>query len=286
MIIVLLADGFEEIEALTPVDMLRRAGLDVKTVGMNGKIVCGSHKIPVICDLEPSEINKEDVSLVIFPGGMPGSLNLDAHPFTDEIISSVNKNGGRLAAICAAPLVLGRRGLLKGKKATCYPGFENELLEAVAVTDAVVTDGNITTSRGMGTALAFAKELITLTKSKEEAETISKSIMEVKDDCRFEWLPLPKDTSDNECESSSYLDDEKFLESVELALATGRISTALIQRKLAIGYGRAAKYIDIMEDLGIASEADGAKPRYTLITAEEWHKKLAEVGIKYPDEGN
>ena len=285
MIIVLLADGFEEVEALTPVDMLRRAGLDVKTVGMNGKIVCGSHKIPVICDLEPSEVNKDEVSLVIFPGGMPGSLNLDAHPFTDEIISAVNQNGGRLAAICAAPLVLGRRGLLKGKKATCYPGFEKELLEAVTVTAPVVTDGNITTSRGMGTALAFAKELITLAKGKNEAETISKSIMEVSEGCQCEAFKHQTDNSE-ESESSSYLDDEKFLESVELALATGRISTALIQRKLAIGYGRAAKYIDIMEDLGIASEADGAKHRYTLITAEEWHKKLAEVGIKYPDEGN
>lgn len=178
MILVLLADGFEEIEALTPVDMLRRAGLEVKTVGMNGKIVCGSHKIPVICDLEPNEVNTDEVSLVIFPGGMPGSLNLDTHPFSDVIIKAVQQNGGRLAAICAAPLVLGRRGLLKGKKATCYPGFEKELLEAVTVTDAVVTDGNITTSRGMGTALAFAKELIALIKGKEEAEALSRAIME------------------------------------------------------------------------------------------------------------
>ena len=178
MILVLLADGFEEIEALTPVDMLRRAGLEVKTVGMNGKVVCGSHKIPVICDLEPSEVNTDEVSLVIFPGGMPGSLNLDAHPFSDTIIEAVTKNGGRLAAICAAPLVLGRRGLLNGKRATCYPGFEKELIGAKCVTDAVVTDGNVTTSRGMGTALAFAKELISLIKGKEEAEALSRAIME------------------------------------------------------------------------------------------------------------
>ena len=112
MIAVLLADGFEEIEALTPVDMLRRAGLDVKTVGINGKIAAGSHKIPVVCDVLPSEVNLDEVSLVIFPGGMPGALNLDASNFTTEIIDAVTKNGGRLAAICAAPLVLGRRGLL------------------------------------------------------------------------------------------------------------------------------------------------------------------------------
>ena len=178
MILVLLADGFEEIEALTPVDMLRRAGLDVKTVGMNGKIVCGSHGIAVICDLEPNEVKKDDVSLVIFPGGMPGSLNLDSHPFTNEIIEAVCTNNGRLAAICAAPLVLGRRGLLNGKKATCYPGFEKELIGAEATTDAVVTDGNITTSRGMGTALAFAKELVSLFKGKSEADALSSAIME------------------------------------------------------------------------------------------------------------
>lgn len=178
MILVLLADGFEEIEALTPVDMLRRAGLDVKTVGMNGKIVCGSHKIPVICDMEPSEVELNEVSLVIFPGGMPGSLNLDAHPFSDVIIKAVQQNNGRLAAICAAPLILGRRELLENKRATCYPGFEKELRGAICTEDAVVTDGNITTSRGMGTALAFSKELIALIKGKEEAEALSKAIME------------------------------------------------------------------------------------------------------------
>ena len=115
MIIVLLADGFEEIEALTPVDMLRRAGLSVKTVGINGKIVVGSHNIPVVCDAVPADINLSDVSMAIFPGGMPGSLNLDASPYTDEVINSVLDRGGHIAAICAAPLVFGRRGLLNGK---------------------------------------------------------------------------------------------------------------------------------------------------------------------------
>ncbi len=178
MILVLLADGFEEIEALTPVDMLRRAGIDVKTVGMNGKIACGSHGIPVICDITPEEVNKAEISMVIFPGGMPGALNLDAHPFTDEIIDAVNNNSGRLAAICAAPLILGRRGLLQGKRATCYPGFEKELIGADAVSLPVVTDGDITTSRGMGTALAFAKELIAITVGKTKADELSAAIME------------------------------------------------------------------------------------------------------------
>ncbi len=180
MILVLLADGFEEIEALTPVDMLRRAGLDVKTVGMNGKIVNGSHKIPIICDIEPHEVELDKVSLVILPGGMPGSLNLDASPFTDKIIAAVTKNGGRIAAICAAPLVLGRRGLLEGKRAVCYPGFEKELMGATVVEAGVVTDGNITTAKGMGVALAFSKELISLVCGDETKNSLSAAIMEEK----------------------------------------------------------------------------------------------------------
>ena len=178
MIAILLADGFEEIEALTPLDILRRAGLDVRTVGITSKVAVGSHGIPVVTDLLPSEVNLNEVTMAIFPGGMPGSLNLDAAPFTNDIIDAVTKNGGRLAAICAAPLVLGRRGLLKGKRATCYPGFENELVGATATGEGVVTDGNITTARGMGVSIAFAKELVSLVLGKDKADAISKSIME------------------------------------------------------------------------------------------------------------
>lgn len=178
MIAVLLADGFEEIEALTPVDMLRRAGLEVVTVGINSKIAVGSHGIVVVCDKTPEEVDLSLVSTVIFPGGMPGSLNLDASPFSDAVIKSVVERGGRIAAICAAPLVLGRRGLLKGKRATCYPGFENELVGAIATGESVVTDGNITTAKGMGVALEFSKELISLLVSKEKAEELSSAIME------------------------------------------------------------------------------------------------------------
>ncbi len=178
MIAVLLADGFEEIEALTPVDMLRRAGLEVLTVGITSKIAVGAHGISVICDKLPEEIDLDMISTVILPGGMPGSLNLDASAFTDEILKSVNARGGRIAAICAAPLVLGRRGLLKGKRATCYPGFENELVGATVTDESVITDGNITTARGMGVALEFSKELISLLVTKEKAEELSSAIME------------------------------------------------------------------------------------------------------------
>ena len=178
MIAVLLADGFEEIEALTPVDMLRRAGLTVLTVGITSKVAVGAHGISVICDKLPDEIDLDMISTVILPGGMPGSLNLDASPFTDKILESVNARGGRIAAICAAPLVLGRRGLLAGKRATCYPGFESELAGATVTDESVVTDDNITTAKGMGVALEFSKELISLLVTKEKAEELSSAIME------------------------------------------------------------------------------------------------------------
>ena len=174
----LLANGFEEIEALTPLDVLRRARAAVDTIGIGAKTITGAHNIPVIADITDSEADANDYDCVIFPGGMPGSVNLDFAKFTDEIIAAVMKKGGRIAAICAAPLVLGRRGLLKGKKATCYPGFENELIGAEISPLGVVTDGNITTAKGMGVALEFAKELTSLLVSPEESEKISKAIME------------------------------------------------------------------------------------------------------------
>lgn len=176
MVVVLLANGFEEIEALAPVDLLRRAGLDVKTVGVSGSFVEGAHGIRVECDALPDDIDLKRVTMAIFPGGMPGATNLDASPFTDEVIKAVTENGGHLAAICAAPLVFGRRGLLRGRAATCYPGFEGELTGA-SITDApVVTDGNITTARGMGVATEFGLELISLTRGKDVADKISHGI--------------------------------------------------------------------------------------------------------------
>ena len=178
MIIILLADGFEEIEALTPLDVLRRAGLNVKTVAIGSKIAIGAHGISVLCDMNADEVNEKEISMVILPGGMPGSLNLDASSDTDRFINAAIENGGRLAAICAAPLILGRRGLLEGKEAICYPGFENELKGAKISERSVVTDGNITTAKGMGVALAFAKELTSLILGEEEAIKISKAIME------------------------------------------------------------------------------------------------------------
>ncbi len=178
MIAVLFADGFEMIEALTPVDMLRRAGLDTVCVGMNGNIAKSSHGVPVITDITVEELDVSSVEHVIFPGGMPGATNLDASPYTDKIIASVLEKGGHLAAICAAPLVLGRRGLLSGRRATCYPGFESELIGAVISEESVVTDGPVTTARGMGVSLKFAEELVSLLAGKECAAKLSAAVME------------------------------------------------------------------------------------------------------------
>ena len=175
MIIVCLATGFEEIEALTPVDVLRRAGLDVKTVaiGTDTKSVTGSHGITVVADMTERELSARSdfpacVEHIILPGGMPGSLNLDASPFVDKMLHCVKEKGGHIGAICAAPLVLGRRGLLIEKKATCFPGFEGELVGATVCGEVCVSDGNITTANGMEAALPFAKELADILSRIEE----------------------------------------------------------------------------------------------------------------------
>ena len=178
MIAVMMADGFEEIEALTPVDILRRAGLDVRTVAVGSKVAVGSHGIAVVCDMTADEVRLDEVTTVVFPGGMPGSLNLDASPYTDKFIDAVKKNGGRLAAICAAPLVLGRRGLLEGRRAVCYPGFENELKGAIIENAPVVTDGSITTAIGMGAALPFSLELVRVILGEEKANDIAAAVQD------------------------------------------------------------------------------------------------------------
>ena len=174
----LLANGFEEIEALTPLDMLRRAKVTTDTVGIGGNIITGSHGIKVFTDTTDALACPDDYDAVILPGGMPGATNLDASEFTDLILKTVNKKGGLIAAICAAPLVLGRRGMLVGKNATCYPGFENELVGASCQDTAVVCDGNLITAKGMGVALDFAKAIVSALCGDEATDALSRAIME------------------------------------------------------------------------------------------------------------
>ena len=160
-IFVFLADGFEEIEALTPVDILRRAGLSVKTVSVMGEqVVAGAHGVPVMADVMFDEVNAEDAEMILLPGGLPGATNLDAHQGLSQMILDFAKEEKPLAAICAAPLVFGNRGLLEGKKATCYPGFETYLKGAQYTAALVEKDGNFITGKGPGAAMEFAFAIV------------------------------------------------------------------------------------------------------------------------------
>ena len=160
-IFVFLATGFEEIEALTPVDVLRRAGLNVQTVSvMDEQTVVGAHGIPVVADKMFAEINSADAEMILLPGGLPGATNLDEHTGLSELIMKFAKEEKPLAAICAAPLVFGNRGLLDGKKATCYPGFETYLQGADYTANLVEVDGNFITGKGPGAAMEFAFAIV------------------------------------------------------------------------------------------------------------------------------
>lgn len=160
-IFVFLAEGFEEIEALTPVDVLRRAGLSVQTVSvMDEQVVAGAHGVPVLADKMFAEINPEDAEMILLPGGLPGATNLDAHEGLSRMIQNFAEAEKPLAAICAAPLVFGNRGLLQGKKATCYPGFESYLLDAEYTAALVEQDGNFITGKGPGSAMEFAFAIV------------------------------------------------------------------------------------------------------------------------------
>jgi 4-methyl-5(b-hydroxyethyl)-thiazole monophosphate biosynthesis len=160
-IFVFLADGFEEIEALTPVDVLRRAGLSVQTVSvMDEQVVKGAHGVPVMADKMFADVNPEDAEMILLPGGMPGATNLDAHEGLSKMILEFAKAKKDFAAICAAPLVLGNRGLLEGKNATCYPGFETYLQGAEYTAALVEKDDNFITGKGPGAAMEFAFAIV------------------------------------------------------------------------------------------------------------------------------
>ena len=176
MIYIFLAEGFEECEALAPIDILRRAGLDVKTVGIGSKIITGSHNIPIVCDLEETELSTENLEAVILPGGMPGTLNLENSPTVQKFLEFAAKNQLIIAAICAAPSILGHKGLLKGKKATCFTGFEKDLTDAIVVDLPAVKDGNIVTAYGAGAAFQFGFLILEALKGKEKSQDMKKQM--------------------------------------------------------------------------------------------------------------
>lgn len=172
-----LAEGLEEVECLAVVDVLRRSGVDVTMVSITGaKEITGSHGIKFMADALFEEANSDAADVLFLPGGMPGTNHLKAHEGLKAAIEKANKQGRRVAAICAAPSVLGSMGLLKGRTATCYPGFEDQLTGVSYTSQGVVTDGNITTSRGLGYALDLGLELIRLLQGPQQAQKIAVSI--------------------------------------------------------------------------------------------------------------
>lgn len=178
MIYVFLANGFEETEAIAPIDLLRRAGKDVVTVGVGGDVISGSHGIKITADTSTDKITLDDtLEMAVLPGGMPGTLNLEADETVQKTLDYCTENGKFIGAICAAPSILGHKGILKGKKAVCYPGFESHLEGAETLEVPVVCDGNIITSRGAGTAVDFGLKLIEVLVSKEKSDEIKASII-------------------------------------------------------------------------------------------------------------
>lgn len=174
---IFLADGFEEIEGLMVVDLLRRASIDITTVSISDSLeVMGGHGILVKADKIYANVNFDDADMLILPGGAPGTKHLSEHKELIELLVDFNKENKRISAICAAPSILGMNGILQGKKAVCYPGFEDKLLGAIFTNDRVVSHQNIITSKGLGTALEFAVTIIEHFKGAKAAKQIKDSV--------------------------------------------------------------------------------------------------------------
>lgn len=170
--------GYEEIEALMVVDILRRQGIDTQMVSvMNEKMVTGSHQIPVVMDALIEDVDFEHVDMIVLPGGMAGTNNLEACEPLMEQVDSFLASGKAVAAICAAPTILGHRGHLNGKKAICYPGLEQQLSGAEVIYEAAVRDGNIITGRGMGCAISFALMIVEYFTDKKAADEMAEKIV-------------------------------------------------------------------------------------------------------------
>ena len=176
MVYVMLADGFEEVEAIEPIDILRRGDVDVQTVGVKGKVVTGAHGIPVTADIEIGEVDAESMDLLMLPGGA-GHEILDASNAFHALISYALAHGIYISAICAAPSILGKKLILEGKKATCFPGYEKYLYGADITGEKAVVDGKIITGKGAGAAADFGFAMLEILKGKETADKI-KEIMQ------------------------------------------------------------------------------------------------------------
>jgi 4-methyl-5(b-hydroxyethyl)-thiazole monophosphate biosynthesis len=171
-VVVPLARGFEEIEAVVVIDILRRADLDVRVAGVGGRTVTGAHGITVECDGLIEDCGAGGTDAVVLPGGMPGTANLGGSEAVRALVAGVDEAGGVVAAICAAPTVLDSLGLLEGKSATSHPAHQQEMMRCNYSDDRVVVDGNVVTSRGAGTAVEFAAQLVRMLTSPENANDI------------------------------------------------------------------------------------------------------------------
>lgn len=181
MVYVFLADGFEEVEALVPVDILRRAGCAVQTVGITGKMVTSSHQVTMAADKTPEEIDLSCADMIFLPGGISGTKNLFASDFVRNAVHRFLETDRYIAAICAAPaIVLGGMGVLAGKRATCYPGMEPEMTGAISQDMPCVQDGKIITGRGAGAVFDFAFTLCTILCGENTANQVAKSICYVR----------------------------------------------------------------------------------------------------------
>lgn len=177
MLYMFFADGFEEVEAVATLDVIRRAGIDIQSVGIGSDVITGSHNMKFICDKTASEISiSEELTGIILPGGMPGTTNLMNSPTVNEFIDYCVKNNLLICAICAAPLILGKKRLLIGRKAICFPGFEKELIGADLSDEFVCRDGNIITAKGMGSAIDFGLEITASFKGREFAEALKATL--------------------------------------------------------------------------------------------------------------
>ena len=177
MVYLFLANGFEEVEALTPLDLLRRAGVEVTTVGIGGDMIRGSHGITVQADIPDALYTDAKPEMVILPGGMPGTRHLDESRTVETALRTAQGNDAYIAAICAAPMVLGKRGYLAGKRATCFPGFEEYLIGATLADERVVRDGKIITAAGMGVALEFGLSLVAALKGQSVSDELRRAIL-------------------------------------------------------------------------------------------------------------
>ncbi len=175
---IFLADGFEDIEGLTVVDLMRRAGIEITTVSIKDtREVTTSHGITLLTDRLFKDTDFSDGDMLVLPGGMPGTVNLGAYEPLVELLKKYYAEGKKVAAICAAPSIFAKLGFLKGRRATSYPSFLDQQSGTVITEDSVVSDGNVTTSRGLGTAIDFALSLITQLEGGKKAEEIADSIL-------------------------------------------------------------------------------------------------------------